>query len=72
MSKKKEKVRCPECGVEPMRVHTRMAEMPPDFETKTRIWKRIGRTWYHQGGMICDEPLAEVTDVVRRSEAPFQ
>lgn len=72
MSKKKRRPTCPECGEEIAHAEARMAEMPPDFETRTRIWKRIGRTYYHFGGLMCDEVLSEVTDVVRRNEAPIQ
>ena len=63
---KKRAPRCPVCGKEPQKVQERMAEMPPDMEKQARVWKRIGRTYHHPGGKMCDEPLAEVRDVVRR------
>ncbi|MGH9316926.1 MAG: hypothetical protein ACRD1P_07465 [Thermoanaerobaculia bacterium] len=58
--------KCSECGLDVTHAESRMAEMPPDAETGTRIWRRIGRVYYHPGGRICDQVIAEVKDVVRR------
>lgn len=56
---------CPVCGDAVVLVEARMAEMSHDPETRTRIWRRIGRIYHHVAGSACDEVLAEARDVVR-------
>lgn len=57
-------VRCPACGTDAIAVQSRLAEMPPTANG-TRTWKAIGKMYIHPGRRMCDQKLAEVTDVVQ-------
>lgn len=57
-------VKCPACGTDAVSMQSRLAEMPPTADG-VRTWKQIGRIYVHPGRRMCDEKLAEVTDVVR-------